>query len=101
MNIVSIVFGWPSALLALLLLISGVAAQRITIAWLGVALSAGFLVYLTLNPLPFAFLGLAALGGNIAALVSLHRKRQKVAGAFLVPYIAVLLILSVAVVGQQ
>ncbi len=100
MDIVSIILGWPSALLGTFLLVAGVASRKIALAILGLLVSAGFLVYVAMNPLPFGGLGLAGLAGNAAAIFSLHRRRQLLAALFLIPHITVLFVLSVAVLQQ-
>lgn len=52
-------------------------------------MSAGFCLYLAMNPFPFRLLGLLALAGNIASVVALQRRTRLLALGLVLPFLLV------------
>lgn len=81
-----IVFGWPSALGGGALLALGVSFRRAWLAAAGALLSAGFCVYVGLNPFPFRILGPGVLLANVLAAITLRKEGRFLATVLLFPY---------------
>jgi len=92
-----IVFGWPSALIGGVLLALGVSFRRAWLAAAGALVSAGFCIYVGLNPLPFRVLGPGVLLANVLAAVVLRKEGRLVATVLLLPYSLLLIYFAVAV----
>lgn len=95
-----IVFGWPSAALGAILLITGVVRRNAVWNVAGTAVSAGFLLYVSLNPSPFRWFGILAIGGNLLSALAVRKQAYALAGISIVPFFLVSLILAYAVLNQ-
>jgi len=84
----AIVFGWPSAVGGAVLLAAGVLRLRAGVALTGAVVSAGFLTYLALNPLPLRAIGIGCLIANVACAVAVRLRRRRDAVLWLLPYLA-------------
>ena len=95
-----VVFGWPSAILGGTLLIVGVIRRSVKLAVIGAIVSAGFCVYISLNPAPFRWLGLLAISGNFLGPVMVRRNAHALAGISITPFVLVTLFLAYAVINE-
>ena len=85
----AVFLGWPSAFGGAVFLFLGIIFKRPSVAALGAVLSAGFCLYLAMNPLPFRLLGLLALACNIASVFAIRRRNRLVALGLLLPFLLV------------
>lgn len=92
----AIVFGWPSALCGIALLILGIAWRNAWVAWVGAAVSAGFCAYVAMNPPPFRVIGLVALACNGLCAVAVARRAVLPAVALLLPFVLAICLLFYA-----
>ncbi|HEX9798687.1 MAG TPA: hypothetical protein VGC00_00815 [Thermoanaerobaculia bacterium] len=86
----TIVFGWPSAIAGAVLLGAAVIRLRADVALLGALVSAGFLTYVALNPLPLRAVGAGCLAANVACAVAVKLGRRRAATLWLLPYLILL-----------
>jgi hypothetical protein len=91
--LMAIVFGWPSALLGLALLLGGALAQRASLSIGGAVVSTGFCAYLAMNPFPFALLGLAGFAGGCLSARASWRGAAVVALGWCLPLLVVVVAL--------
>lgn len=90
----AIVFGWPSAVGGAILLAAGVLRLRAGVALAGVLVSAGFLTYIALNPMPLRAVGIGCLIANVACAVAVRLRRRRDAVLWLLPYLALVVYLA-------
>ena len=90
-------FGWPGAILGLVLLLAGIVTRISALAICGAVVAAGFCLYLSMNPFPFRLVGLIALTCNVASAATVVRKAPRLASfALLLPFVAAASYLVVA-----
>ena len=85
----AVVFGWPSAFGGAILLIAGIVLRNVWVAALGALLSAGFCVYIGMNPFPFRLMGPIAFASSVLSVVAVQRRATLSACAFLLPFLAI------------
>lgn len=96
----AIVFGWPSALLGAALLVAAIARRAFAAGIAGAILATGICAYASLAPPPLRWLGIVALGGNVASALAVRRGALTYAVVGLIPYVLLLVMLAVAVLRQ-
>jgi hypothetical protein len=94
------VFGWPSAVLGGILLITGIARRKTKLCVIGAAVSAGFCLYISLNPAPFRWLGLLAVSGNFLSAVAVRKQSYALAAVSIIPFLLVVAFLACAVLNE-
>lgn len=94
------VFGWPSAFGGAALLVLGLITRRSWFAGAGAIVSAGFCLYLAMNPFPSRVLGLVALAGNVSCPFAIRRGRLLRAALLVLPFFATAAVLLYALANQ-
>src|SRR5262245_27428790 len=95
-----VVFGWPSAILGIALLVLGIVWRHPWVSAAGALASAGFCSYVALNPFPARLFGLAALACNILSVVAVRREATWPAAVLLLPFLLIIVWLAHAVLSQ-
>ncbi len=95
-----ILFGWPSAIIGALFLISGIVLKNRKFGIIGAIIAMGFCLFTSLYPPPIRWLGISALMSNwISALWNWNYKIiwQTI---FLLPMILLIILVAYAVLSQ-
>jgi hypothetical protein len=93
-------FGWPAAIVGSILIITGISLGKHHLCFLGAVVSAGFCVYISMNPMPFRVLGLLALLSNFACALAVQRSARRLASVLTLPYLVVGGYLAYAVIAE-
>lgn len=97
---VLIVFGWPSAVVGLFLLIWGGLSGRFLLSVAGLVASLGFCVYVTMQPAPVGWFGLAALVTNGASTAAVRRHSRTLATLCVLPFLSLAVYVAFLVLAR-
>lgn len=95
-----IIFGWPSAVLGGILLVAGIVRRSTKFSIAGAVVSAGFCVYISMNPAPFRWLGLLALSANFLSAFAVRKHAYAFAAISTMPFFLISLFLAYAVLNE-
>jgi hypothetical protein len=95
-----VVFGWPAAIAALMMLIAGTAIRRWALAAAGALVALPFLFYLFGTPL-FRYWAPVIVMVNLASVLAVAKDRRWLAAAALVPFAGTLLVLGGLVLARR
>jgi hypothetical protein len=103
LQLLALIFiGWPAIIGSLLLSSLGVFGRRPWLCLAGAILSLGFAWYLTGFPaVIFKLAGYLLPLFHLAAMFFVHRKRERIAGLFLLPHVAIMFYLLILVVASR
>jgi hypothetical protein len=97
-----VVFGWPFAALAGVVFLIAFPSSRRWLGFAGSALAAPFCFLVGLYPIPMGrYGGPIALATNFISAWPLYRGRREIAFAFLVPFMMLVALMALLVLGQR
>lgn len=100
-QILIILLGWPSGLLGIALLVSGVVLRSTKFGMAGAIVATGFCLFSSAYPPPFRWLGLAALTGNWVCYYAIKRNWLTWSAVFILPISILAIWLAHAVLSQK
>lgn len=94
------VFGWPSAILGIVLLACGIIYKKARVSAAGAIIATGFCAYISLYPTLIRWIAVAAFAGNWASVFALTRRSVLWATASILPFVVLIIFMAYAVLTQ-